>query len=216
MKPPTAEESRLRTVPTLRKSSAAISRESGQPQGPGLLVGERARAGPLLPAHPVVDDGFRPRPRPRSASDHLDAQFGRSRVFLPAPPARCGSRVGRRRPGHAGSSPDGGRPAGRGRGGASAGSGRHGEGPRASSEVRGPSCDSVSHQVQGPSRNYLMILVTWPAPTVRPPSRMANFRPSSMATGWISATSMRVLSPGMTISVPSGRVTTPVTSVVRK
>ncbi len=77
-------------------------------------------------------------------------------------------------------------------------------------------CDSVSHQVQGPSRNYLMILVTWPAPTVRPPSRMANFRPSSMATGWISATSMRVLSPGMTISVPSGRVTTPVTSVVRK
>ena len=63
---------------------------------------------------------------------------------------------------------------------------------------------------------HLMILVTWPAPTVRPPSRMANFRPSSMATGWISSTVMSVLSPGMTISVPSGRVTTPVTSVVRK
>ena len=72
-----------------------------------------------------------------------------------------------------------------------------------------------SNQVRQ-SRNYLMILVTWPAPTVRPPSRMANFRPSSMATGWISATVMSVLSPGMTISVPSGRVTTPVTSVVRK
>ncbi|CAM5454448.1 hypothetical protein STANM309S_05757 [Streptomyces tanashiensis] len=37
-----------------------------------------------------------------------------------------------------------------------------------------------------------------------------------MATGWISSTVMAVLSPGMTISVPSGRVTTPVTSVVRK
>lgn len=66
------------------------------------------------------------------------------------------------------------------------------------------------------SGTYLTILVTWPAPTVRPPSRMANFRPSSMATGWISETVISVLSPGMTISVPSGRVTTPVTSVVRK
>ena len=37
-----------------------------------------------------------------------------------------------------------------------------------------------------------------------------------MATGWISLTDISVLSPGMTISVPSGRVTTPVTSVVRK
>lgn len=63
---------------------------------------------------------------------------------------------------------------------------------------------------------YLLILVTWPAPTVRPPSRMANFRPSSIATGWMSSTVISVLSPGMTISVPSGRVTTPVTSVVRK
>ena len=37
-----------------------------------------------------------------------------------------------------------------------------------------------------------------------------------MAIGWMSSTDMSVLSPGMTISVPSGRVTTPVTSVVRK
>jgi hypothetical protein len=37
-----------------------------------------------------------------------------------------------------------------------------------------------------------------------------------MATGWISFTKMLVLSPGITISVPSGSVTTPVTSVVRK
>ena len=63
---------------------------------------------------------------------------------------------------------------------------------------------------------YFRILVTRPAPTVRPPSRIAKRRPSSMATGWISFTEMLVLSPGITISVPSGSVTTPVTSVVRK
>src|ERR1700757_1304495 len=54
--------------------------------------------------------------------------------------------------------------------------------------------------------NYLTILVTRPAPTVRPPSRIANRRPSSMATGWISFTKMLVLLPGITISVPSGHV----------
>ena len=32
-------------------------------------------------------------------------------------------------------------------------------------------------------RCYLMISVTTPAPTVRPPSRMAKRRPSSMAIG---------------------------------
>ena len=63
---------------------------------------------------------------------------------------------------------------------------------------------------------YLVILVTRPEPTVRPPSRMAKPRPSSIAMGWISSTDISVLSPGMTISVPSGRVMTPVTSVVRK
>jgi len=71
----------------------------------------------------------------------------------------------------------------------------------------------------GPAAGYghnLMIFVTRPAPTVRPPSRIANRRPSSMAIGWISSTRMSVRSPGMTISVPSGRYTTPVTSVVRK
>ena len=63
---------------------------------------------------------------------------------------------------------------------------------------------------------HLLIFVTRPAPTVRPPSRMAKRRPSSMAIGWISSNAISVLSPGMTISVPSGSVTTPVTSVVRK
>ena len=53
-------------------------------------------------------------------------------------------------------------------------------------------------------------------PTVRPPSRMAKPRPGSMAMGWISCTEISVVSPGMTMSVPSGSVMTPVTSVVRK
>ena len=65
-------------------------------------------------------------------------------------------------------------------------------------------------------RYYFVILVTRPAPTVRPPSRIAKRRPSSIAMGWMSSTDISVLSPGMTISVPSGSVTTPVTSVVRK
>jgi len=64
--------------------------------------------------------------------------------------------------------------------------------------------------------DYLMILVTRPAPTVRPPSRIANRRPSSIAIGEINLTCITVLSPGITISVPSGNVIDPVTSVVRK
>ena len=63
---------------------------------------------------------------------------------------------------------------------------------------------------------YLITLVTRPEPTVRPPSRMAKVRPSSIAIGAMSSASISTLSPGMTISVPSGNWTTPVTSVVRK
>src|SRR5262245_13480412 len=63
---------------------------------------------------------------------------------------------------------------------------------------------------------YSMIDATTPAPTVRPPSRMAKRSFSSMAIGTISSTVMAMLSPGITISVPSGSCTTPVTSVVRK
>ena len=58
--------------------------------------------------------------------------------------------------------------------------------------------------------------VTTPEPTVRPPSRMANRRPVSIAIGAISSAVNFRLSPGITISVPSGSVTVPVTSVVRK
>ena len=65
-------------------------------------------------------------------------------------------------------------------------------------------------------RPYAMISVTTPAPTVRPPSRIAKRRPWSMAIGWCMSISMFVLSPGMTISWPSGSLIAPVTSVVRK
>lgn len=62
---------------------------------------------------------------------------------------------------------------------------------------------------------YARMEATTPAPTVRPPSRIAKRVPSSRAIGAISSTSTVMLSPGITISVPSGRETTPVTSVVR-
>ena len=64
--------------------------------------------------------------------------------------------------------------------------------------------------------NYSMIVATRPDPTVRPPSRIANVRPCSIAIGWISSIVISTLSPGMHISVPSGRLITPVTSVVLK
>src|SRR5690348_5477148 len=63
---------------------------------------------------------------------------------------------------------------------------------------------------------YFRTFETTPAPTVRPPSRIAKRSPSSIATGVISSPVILMLSPGITISVPSGRLSTPVTSVVRK
>ncbi len=70
---------------------------------------------------------------------------------------------------------------------------------------------------RGPApQHHLMIFDTTPAPTVRPPSRMAKRSFSSIAIGAISSTSNFRLSPGITISVPSGSFTVPVTSVVRK
>ena len=66
------------------------------------------------------------------------------------------------------------------------------------------------------SEYYSMIVATRPEPTVRPPSRIANVRPCSIAIGWISSIVISTLSPGMHISVPAGRLQTPVTSVVLK
>src|SRR2546427_5014231 len=63
---------------------------------------------------------------------------------------------------------------------------------------------------------YFLILVTTPAPTVRPPSRIANRSPSSIAIGVINSIVIFVLSPGITISTPLANSTVPVTSVVRR
>ncbi len=64
--------------------------------------------------------------------------------------------------------------------------------------------------------DYSTILATLPDPTVLPPSRIAKFKPCSIAMGWMSSMLISMLSPGMHISVPSGRLQTPVTSVVLK
>ncbi len=90
--------------------------------------------------------------------------------------------------------------------------------PVASTEYRvARSARLVSlYSVLGTRYFYLVILVTRPAPTVRPPSRIANRKPSSIAIGAINSTCISVLSPGITISVPDGKCTAPVTSVVRK
>ena len=64
--------------------------------------------------------------------------------------------------------------------------------------------------------DYSTIVATRPEPTVLPPSRIANVRPWLIAIGWISSIVISTLSPGMHISVPSGNMQTPVTSVVLK
>ena len=63
---------------------------------------------------------------------------------------------------------------------------------------------------------YSIILDTTPAPTVLPPSLIANLKPSSIAIGAPKFTSNCILSPGITISVPLGSAIVPVTSVVLK
>src|ERR1700735_1858390 len=63
---------------------------------------------------------------------------------------------------------------------------------------------------------YSMISATAPAPTVWPPSRIANRNPFSSATGVMREISTEILSPGIPISTPCGSFTSPVTSVVRK
>ena len=64
--------------------------------------------------------------------------------------------------------------------------------------------------------SYSITSDTVPAPTVRPPSRIANLNPFSIAIGAINSIVNCELSPGITISTPSFNVATPVTSVVRK
>ena len=56
----------------------------------------------------------------------------------------------------------------------------------------------------------------FPEPTVLPPSRIENLVPFSIAIGTVNSTVISTLSPGLTISTPSGNSTTPVTSVFLK
>ena len=72
------------------------------------------------------------------------------------------------------------------------------------------------YQLNYAPKRYLIILVTTPAPTVLPPSLIAKFKFSFIAIGVISLTENLPSSPGITISVPEGSVTSPVTSVVLK
>lgn len=65
-------------------------------------------------------------------------------------------------------------------------------------------------------RDYSIIFVTTPEPTVLPPSRIANRTFSVIAIGLPSVTCMLTLSPGIHISAPPSSVDSPVTSVVRK
>src|SRR5207244_4066482 len=58
--------------------------------------------------------------------------------------------------------------------------------------------DDVSHRQI--LRAYSIISVIVPAPTVRPPSRIAKRLPFSIATGTMSSAEIVVLSPGITIS----------------
>ena len=78
-----------------------------------------------------------------------------------------------------------------------------------------PGCAKNAHPDEN-LKNYSRISLTTPEPTVLPPSRIAKRRPFSIAIGVMSSTVMSTWSPGLHISTPSGRVITPVTSVVLK
>ena len=80
--------------------------------------------------------------------------------------------------------------------------------------------DNVAKAVTAAGKTWKIYAESLPRPgftgAAGAPHATAKRRHSSIAIGWISSTDISVLSPGMTMSVPSGRVTTPVTSVVRK
>src|SRR5699024_4678744 len=63
---------------------------------------------------------------------------------------------------------------------------------------------------------YFSISVTTPKTTVRQASHIDNHVPFSIAIGEINTITISMLSPGITISTPSGNSIIPVTSVVRK
>ena len=75
---------------------------------------------------------------------------------------------------------------------------------RRDSNPQPPVLETGALPVELHSSNYEIISVTTPDPTVRPPSLIAKRTPLSIAIGAIISTSIEILSPGITISVPSG------------
>src|SRR5207302_8268262 len=68
-----------------------------------------------------------------------------------------------------------------------------------------PDPNSLRHELSfSPLSPYFVTEVTTPAPTVRPPSRMAKRRPSSMAIGVPSSTASSMLSPCRHSWTPAG------------
>src|SRR2546422_1274686 len=57
--------------------------------------------------------------------------------------------------------------------------------------------------------HYSVISVTTPAPTVRPPSRIANRNSFSIATGVIRSLVIVTLPPRLSLSAPAGHATPP-------
>ena len=82
--------------------------------------------------------------------------------------------------------------------------------------IREPPAAGKGGLFSGRDAVYSRMSAMTPAPTVRPPSRIANRSSFSIAIGVIKVPVIDTLSPGITISTPSGNVTTPVTSVVLK
>ena len=64
-------------------------------------------------------------------------------------------------------------------------------------------------RIEPPHEVHSTTSVMTPEPTVLPPSRMAKWLPMSRATGLSRLTATRVLSPGITISMPSGNCISP-------
>ena len=83
------------------------------------------------------------------------------------------------------------------------------------SAAEGYEYSTSSFASHAPTLCYFSILMNTPEPIVRPPSRTAKRSCSSNATGDVSLMLISMLSPGITISTPSGRAISPVTSVVR-
>ena len=83
-------------------------------------------------------------------------------------------------------------------------------------EILSPYVRFLDYAINPLKEDYSTIEATTPDATVLPPSLIANLNPSSIAIEFINSTVIVTLSPGITISIPSGNLQAPVTSVVLK